>query len=110
MRATAGLPPPLNPGKGSALRFSAEAVEEWLRDHPRIARAKLLEAIPLGRTGTARDVATIPNTPRDLAPADRRELLDLRLQQRRLRRPRRDAVDVDVVAGVLARQAFRKRD
>lgn len=45
MRATAGLPPPLNPGKGSALRFSTEAVEEWLRSHPRIARAKLIETL-----------------------------------------------------------------
>lgn len=72
MRATAGLPPPLNPGKGSALRFSAEAVEEWLRDHPRIARAKLLEALSaeIGATEQRRAAAVAEGRAQGLSWAE----------------------------------------
>ena len=69
MRPTAGLPPPLNPGKGSALRFSAVAVEEWLRSHPRIARAKLIEQLrqEIGATEGRRAAAVARGRAQDLS-------------------------------------------
>lgn len=44
MRATAGLPAPINPG-GSPLRFDRAAIDSWLRVHPRRSRSQLLDQL-----------------------------------------------------------------